>query len=73
MNRNLDPHLQRIIDNAVNSNGQDRPEQAFNFPLMDAQRADHSFQSRLRQPTQEPMLLDDLGRFPLLIYSWRYV
>jgi hypothetical protein len=69
MARDLDTHLQRIIDNATGLDAQKRPAPAFNFPAMETRAAEWSFRPAPRQSMQEPKLFNDYGQYLFLLHS----
>jgi hypothetical protein len=64
MDRRLDPHLQRIVDNATGMNN-NRPKERHNTYITEWQHpVDWSFRTGLMQPTQEHAPFKELGKLP---------
>lgn len=63
--RSMDRHLQRIMGNATGSDGQNRSGQSLNYPFGDARPAECGLETAPRL-NDDPMLLNELGKFLLL-------
>jgi ATP-dependent DNA helicase HFM1/MER3 len=63
MDRGLDPHLQRIVDNATGLNNNKVQQEDYDFSLGEHTVADWSFRPGPRQPPQEHASFSDSSQF----------
>lgn len=65
----MDLYLQRIMNNAADGNASSKPEQALNYAFVGDGLPESSFQSTIRQPDQDSMLLTDLCKLSSYQYQ----
>jgi len=64
MDRRLDPHLQRIVDNAAGLNNNRAQEEDFTYVSKERQPVDWSFRAGPVRPPQEHISFNEFGQLP---------
>lgn len=63
-NGSMDRHVERAVDNYSDANGSITMAQALNVMFPSTGLDEGNIVSTFRQPDQDPMLLNDFGKFP---------